>query len=149
MIAPLAPLVAAMAAGIIVDRWLDPCETKVWVTIALILGAIAALTTRVTSIFYVSMLAAIAAIGGGWHHHRWTDQSADDLAHSVTETPRPAWLRGVVTEARGLRHRKDAFGIGKTADEKVTTRFVLDITSLSDGGKLAQCVGPSTGRGSR
>ncbi len=133
VIAPLAPLVAAMAAGIIADRWLDPCETKVWVTIALVLGAIAALTTRVTSVFHVAMLAAIAAIGGGWHHHRWTDQSADDLSRSVTETPRPAWLRGVVTEARGLRHRRDGFGIGKTAEEKVTTRFVLDITSSSDG----------------
>jgi competence protein ComEC len=135
VIAPLAPLVAAMAAGIVADRWLEPCETKVWVTTALILGAIAALTTRLTSIFCVAMLAAIAAIGGGWHHHRWSDQSANDLARSVTETPRPVWVRGVVTEARGLRHRRDGFGIGKSAEEKVTTRFVLDITSISDGAR--------------
>ncbi|HEX3449031.1 MAG TPA: ComEC/Rec2 family competence protein, partial [Isosphaeraceae bacterium] len=133
MIAPLAPLVAAMAAGIIADRWLEPCETKVWVTIALVLGAIAASTTRHTSVFCVAMLAATSAIGGGWHHHRWFDQSVDDLARSVTETPRPAWVRGVVSEARGLRHRRDSYGIGKNAEEKVTTRFVLDITSISDG----------------
>ena len=137
VIAPLAPLVAAMAAGIIADRWLEPCETKVWVTIALVLGAIAALTTRHTSVFYVAMLAAISAIGGGWHHHRWSDQSADDLARSVTETPRPAWVRGVVSEARGLRHRRDSFGIGKSAEEKVTTRFVLDITSIERRRALA------------
>ena len=131
VIAPLAPLVAALAAGIIADRCLEPCETKVWVTIGLTLGAVAALTTRITSVFYVTMLAAVVAIGGGWHHHRWSDHGADDLAQSVTEIPRPAWVRGVVSEARGLRHRKDGFGNGN--EEKVTTRFVLDIISLSDG----------------
>ena len=59
--------------------------------------------------------------------------AADDLAWSVTETPRPAWVRGVVSEARGLRHQREGFGFGTSDQEKVTTRFVLDITSISDG----------------
>src|SRR5258707_3938667 len=69
VIAPLAPLVAAMAAGIIADRWLEPCETKVWVTIALVLGAIAASTTRHTSVFCIALLSATSAIGRGWVNH--------------------------------------------------------------------------------
>ena len=59
--------------------------------------------------------------------------AADDLAWSVTETPRPAWVRGVVSEARGLRHQREGFGFGTGDHEKVTTRFVLDVTSISDG----------------
>ena len=51
----------------------------------------------------------------------------------ATETPRPAWVRGVVSEARGLRHQRPGFGFGTSEQEKVTTRFVLDFTDISDG----------------
>ena len=133
VIAPLAPLLAAAAVGIVADRWLLALETKTWVTIALPFGVIAIVTIRHTRLFCLALLAGIAAIGAGWHHHRWSDMAADDLAWSVTETPRPAWARGVVSEARGLRHQRAGFGFGTSDQEKVTTRFVLDLTSISDG----------------
>ena len=60
---------------------------------------------------------------------------ADDLAWTVTETPRPAWVRGVVREALGITPRQreaSAFGTDATTT-KVTTRFVLDLTAISDG----------------
>ena len=57
----------------------------------------------------------------------------NDLAWSITETPRPAWVRGVVSDARGLRHQRAGFGFGGGNDDKVTTRFVLDLTAISDG----------------
>ena len=99
----------------------------------LVLGVITIGTVRLTPVYSLAMLAACSAIGAGWHHHRWSDLAADDLAWSVTETPRPAWVRGVVSEARGLRHQRGGFGFGAGNDEKVTTRFVLDLTSISDG----------------
>ena len=133
VIAPLAPLLVASAVGIVADRWLLAFETKQWVKVALALGVIAILTNRHTRLCYLALLAAFAAIGAGWHHHRWSDMAADDLAWSVTETPRPAWVRGVVSEARGLRHQKQGFGFGTSDHDKVTTRFVLDLTSISDG----------------
>ena len=133
VVAPLAPLVVAVAAGVLADRWLDPCLTKTWVTVALVLGAIAMLAIRHTILFCCAMLPAFAALGGGWHHHCWSDLAADDLAWSVTETPRPAWVRGVVNEARGLRHRREGFGFGTSDSEQVTSRFVLQLTSISDG----------------
>jgi competence protein ComEC len=126
-------LVAAVAAGILADRWIDPWQTKTWVAIALGLAVIAALAIRHTILFCITVLAALFAVGGGWHHHRWSDLAADDLAWSLTEMPRPAWVRGVVSESRGLRHRREGFGFGTSQEEQVTTRFVLDVASISDG----------------
>jgi competence protein ComEC len=133
VIAPLAPVVAAMAVGIMTDRWFLPLETGTWVWIALALGALATLTVRRLFASCIGILAAFCAIGGGWHHHRWSDLAGDDLAWSITEAPRPAWVRGVISEARGIRHRKEGFGFAKNDEEKVTTRFVLDLTAVSDG----------------
>jgi len=131
VIAPLAPLVAAAAAGIVADRWLLPAETTTWAAMALVLGMIAALTIRHTILFCMAVLAATAAVSGGWHHHRWSDRPADDVSWSVTDMPRPVWARGVVSESRGLRHQRDGFGTSET--NKVTYRFVLDLKSISDG----------------
>ncbi len=133
MIAPLAPVVAAVAIGIVADRWFLTFATKTWVMIALALGVIAIMTNRRTRLNTLALLAAFFAIGAGWHHYRWSDMFADDLARSVAETPRPAWVRGVVSEARGLRHQRQGFGFGTGDQEKVTTRFVLDLTSITDG----------------
>jgi competence protein ComEC len=133
VIAPLAPILVAATLGIVADRWLLAFETKTWVTIALPFGVIAILTNRHTRICCLALLAGVLAIGAGWHHLCWSDMVADDLARSVTETPRPTWARGVVREARGLRHQREGFGFGTSDHGKVTTRFVLDVTSISDG----------------
>jgi competence protein ComEC len=141
VIAPLAPLVVAMAAGIVADRWFLTFESKTWLTSAVVLGLIALLTIRRTAVFSLAVLAAFSALGAGWHHSRWSDLAANDLAWTMTETPRPAWVRGVVSEARGLRHQRAGFGFGTGNDEKVSTRFVLDFTAISDGESWHQATG--------
>jgi competence protein ComEC len=133
VIAPLAPLVAAVAAGIVADRWFVPFETQMWASIALTFGAVAIGTIGHTAVYNLAVLAAFGAVGAGWHHVRWSDLAKSDLAWSITETPRPAWIRGMVSEARGLRHQHAGFGFGTSHEEKVTTRFVLDLTAISDG----------------
>ena len=86
----------------------------------------------------MALLAAFPFIGAAWHHYRWSDMDADDLAMDRHRNSRPAWVRGIVSEARGLRHQRPGFGFGGGDQEKVTTRFVLDITSITDGRTLAQ-----------
>ena len=115
VVAPLVPLVAAVAMGIVVDRFVEPCQTKAWLMIALACGAIAVLTVRRALISSLAVMVASCAIGGGWHHFRWSDMAPDDLAWSITETPRPAWVRGVVREALGLR-KTEGFGFGTDDD---------------------------------
>ena len=63
VIAPLAPLVAAVAVGIVADRWLLPFETKTWVMIALALGVIAIVTDRRTRSVTWPLLAAFSRSG--------------------------------------------------------------------------------------
>jgi competence protein ComEC len=131
-IAPLVPLVVALAAGIVLDRDAEPFRTRMWVGLALVFGMVAALPVRKSSISRAALLAAFVAMGGGWHHYRWTDLAADDLAHSVTETPQPAWVRGVVRDSLGKR-QTDSFGLGSGETPKVTSRFVLDLAEIHDG----------------
>jgi competence protein ComEC len=133
VIAPLAPLLGAMAIGIVADRWFIEFTTNLLAGILLALGVIAILTNRRIRVCYLVLLAAFAVAGAAWHHCRWSDMSSNDLARSTTETPRPAWVRGVVREARGVRHQRPGFGFGASVQDKVTTRFVLDITSVCDG----------------
>jgi competence protein ComEC len=131
--APLAPALVAIAIGILADRWLIALETQTLDLIALALGVIAIVTNRHARFCNLALLAALPFVGAAWHHYRWSDMDADDLARTVTETPRPAWVRGFVSEARGLRHQRPGFGFGGGDQEKVTTRFVLDVTAITDG----------------
>jgi competence protein ComEC len=132
VVAPLVPVVAAFAAGILVDRYVEPCGTKMWAGLALGCGGIAALAIRHGVVGALVLLFALFAVGGAWHHYRWSDLAPDDLAWSMTETPRPAWVRGVVREALGRRQSEGhPFGTGEAL--RVTTRFVLDLRAISDG----------------
>ena len=73
-----------------------------------------------------ALLLAFGALGGGWHHYRWSDLAADDLARGVDETPRPAWVRGVLGEVLGFRP-------GEFPGDRGSTRAVLDLTGVNDG----------------
>jgi len=121
-----------MASGIVIDRFAEPCGTRAWVELAVISVTIAALAVPRRLLFAPALLVALTAMGGGWHHYRWSDMTHDDLAWTVTETPSPAWVRGEVRETLGLR-TTEGFGAATDDRAQVTTRFVLDLTEISDG----------------
>jgi competence protein ComEC len=131
-IVPLVPLVVALATGIVLDRYAEPLGTRSWVGLVLVLGSIAALRIRRSAFARAALFAAFVALGGGWHHYRWTDLAPDDLAQGATETPQPAWLRGVVRESLGKR-LSEGFGSRRGDSPQVTTRFVLDLAGFNDG----------------
>lgn len=125
--APLAPVALAMGIGITVDRYLASGTTLFWVTAALAAAAVAALCGRgATGVAYAAILTAWLAVGGGWHHARWSDLAPEDVARRVSETPQPAWLRGVLLEV-------PAFRPGSGRNEAGSTRTVLAVSALSDG----------------
>ncbi len=135
--APLAPLVAAMALGITVDRFVEPWAMSPWINLALAASVVAALTCRRAIASSLAVMIAFFAIGGGWHHYRWTDRDRDDLSWSITETPRSAWVRGVVRETLGVRRGdRNPFGTGFGSDadgpSRSRTRLVVDLTTISD-----------------
>jgi hypothetical protein len=79
-------------------------------------------------------------MGRGCLHFLWSDLAADDLAASVTDTPQPAWVRGVVRESLGLR-QSEGFGFRSGDTPNVTSRFVLDVTAISDGNRWHKASG--------
>ncbi len=74
------------------------------------------------------LLVASLSLGAGWHHTRWFEMSADDLGRAAVdlETPRPAWLRGTVTEMQGTRADPDD-------PNRILTRFVFDVDAARLG----------------
>ena len=130
--APVAPLLLAMAGGIAIDRDVDPIETRSWISLALAALTVSALSLRRDAVSGTAVLAAVLALGAAWHHARWNDDPADDLAWSVTETPRPAWLRGVIVEVLGLRTSE---GYGPGDPPRVVTRMIVDVTEVTDGSR--------------
>ncbi|HEX8203509.1 MAG TPA: hypothetical protein VF590_23740, partial [Isosphaeraceae bacterium] len=71
LIAPLAPLALAVAAGIGADRLAPAWETATWAALAAAATAAAAWHRR-RAAGQVLVLVAFAALGGGWHHHHWS-----------------------------------------------------------------------------
>ena len=130
LMAPMALVLVALCAGIAIDRHLDPFETSTWITLVLASITVACLGLRRALLSSVALLAAILAIGGGWHHYRWNELAADDLSWGASETPRPAWARGVIIELLGTRTFE---GYGHGDPQRVVTRLVVEITGISDG----------------
>jgi competence protein ComEC len=137
MWAPLVPLVLAAGLGIVVDRYADPWETGTWAALAVGAGAGALLATNRELAGNLAVVAAFWALAGGWHHCRWSDRGPDDPGRSVGETPRPAWVRGLVREVLGVRPDfSDRYGAAPgsgTARPELKTRFVVDLKALNDG----------------
>jgi competence protein ComEC len=123
LVAPLVPLAVAFAAGVVADRFGGPWGTVGWGSIALIAsaGLGAGLWRRPYAPIPV-VLVVIMALGGGWHHARWSDLAPDDLARSVSEQPRPAWVRGVLRDVLGIY-----------PGDPGLTRAVLEVTGVRDG----------------
>ena len=119
--APLAPLAIGLAAGVVVDRFGLSLATSTWAMLAVAAGVIALVRPANWLLFL-----AFAMVGGGWHHQRWNDLAADDLARDDWVTPRPAWLRGTIVE--GPHHYPE-----DAAHEDGSTRLVLDTRGASDG----------------
>ncbi|MEW4568873.1 ComEC/Rec2 family competence protein [Tautonia sp. JC769] len=127
---PLAPVAVALASGIILDRFGAWCGTATWAAMALSASLVALVGLNRKRLCYPALLLAIAALGGAWHHWRWSDLAADDLARVVTEEPRPGWVRGIVLTVP--EHRAGSVAEERPGDDGYT-RFELRITSASDG----------------
>ena len=141
--APFVWMVAALATGIVLDRYLEPWETRKWAGLTLVLAATAVFAGRRPLLCGGLVLAATAAVGGGWHHSRYSDMDPDDLAQSVAEAGHPAWVRGVVRDALGVR-TSEGFGFGTQAATSVSTRFVVDLTEIGDGTDWRRASGRAT-----
>ena len=125
-VVPLVPLAVAAVVAVAVDHQFGAWSTSVWVAIASILGAAGCVLSRHRVPGLVMVVLAVGALAGGWHHYRWWDVSADDLARVLDESPRPVWWRGVVFDVLGFRP-------GSGPDDAGVTRAVLEVAATCAG----------------
>ena len=128
--APWAPAAIAFAVGIAADRRAAPLSTASWLWLALVAAGTGLVVLKRTWPSSLLLIAALIALGGGWHHRRWSDLGADDLSRICDEEPGPAWVRGVVLTAP--EHRRGPADPERPEDEGYS-RFWLRITAASDG----------------
>lgn len=140
--APLAPVALALAAGIALDRAMAPVELEVWAVGTLGLAAAAAWARprdrgpigSLLRPWVVLLLLAFTGLGGAWHHRWWSRLKPNDLAWWIDETPRPAWLRGVLVSV-------PEFHPPEFPDENGSTRALLELTGRNDGRDWQPCTG--------
>ena len=128
LVAPLVPLAIAVAAGLATDRFVNPWGAPTWGAIALVsASAFGVAAWRRSVVEMLALLTIALALGGGWHQACWSGLDADDLARSVGEIPRPAWVRGVLHDVSGVHP-------GVHPGDPGVTRAVLDVTRVCDEG---------------
>ncbi len=138
------PAALGVVAGIAADRFLIGWTTWAWWIAAFLGIAVALVEGRAGWRTSLGIVLAFVGVGGAWHHGRWSDLAADDIARGFEDrdSPRPCWLRGVVVEAPVYRADADRPG------GQGTTRTVVAVTAASDGrdwsrasGKVAAWIG--------
>jgi competence protein ComEC len=121
------PVALAVVAGIVLDRHGPPVSTRNWALVAVGLGVVALVGSRRGCVVYPAVLGTLLVLAGSWHHHRWDDVAADDLAR-VVDDPTPSWVRGTLADVIGFRPSFDGEGDG-------VTRAVLDVCAVHDRGE--------------
>ena len=131
---PTVPVALALIAGTCLDRYSALAETKHWVYLASAASIAGLLSMQWRRLSAVLIVLALIALAAAWHHRRWSEVADDDLGHSVNDTPRPAWIKGVIVESLGFRP-------GKTDEDSGSTRFSLDTTAVHNAKGEQACSG--------
>src|SRR5580704_12253862 len=96
---PLVVVAAAMAAGIVADRY---CPLGWWTWIGLTgsaLGTWLLLRRRQWhAAAMIFLIVAVAGVGGAWHHAQWDLFPRDDLGLFAREGSEPVGLEAIVTD---------------------------------------------------
>jgi competence protein ComEC len=107
----------------VIDRYAEPFGTLTWGGLSLAFCGLAIVLIRRPWIGAAFLLGAFVALSGARHHSQWSDLASDDLAQVARETPRPAWVRGVIVDVLGFRP-------GRVPDDRGVTRGVLEIVQV-------------------
>jgi competence protein ComEC len=130
---PLVVLLAVVASGILLDRYLDWSLTF-WASLAasLLLGWYLAWRRGWQRGSVVLLLLAAAAVGGAKHHSHWNLFSSDDLGRVAKHRSRPACVEAIaITGPRRIPPPPPDVFSAIPAQER--TQVTLQITRVRDG----------------
>src|SRR5436190_19414740 len=101
---PLVVLICALAAGIVVDRWLSLPAEVWWLlgTGAVVFWLGVWFVRRKQAASWV-LMASVLATGGAWHHAYWRLYAADEISRMVQEEARPVCVEAIaITSPRWI-----------------------------------------------
>jgi len=131
---PLAPLALAAAAGIVLDRQLEPAPALTLpAALALLIAWVTARTTTPAGLSPAYLWCAVAALAASYHHLTRHGLAGDDIARFVATEQRPARLRGTLNTEPVIPKKRPADVFRGYADSE-TTRFVLRVSHLRNAG---------------
>lgn len=139
---PLLPVLAAIAAGIVCERWFRVSPVLGWTIAAMALAVWFPLIrrTRITAAA-VCLFVAFVGLGTVWHHAQWRTYDATELAWFADDTPQPVCL-----EARVIRQvyrlPADSGSALSPIPQPPRTMFEVEVTRLRNGTAWQ----PATGR---
>lgn len=98
--APLVPVAAAAAVGILCDRLAD-LPPAAWLAVAAFSLTLWVLIGRVRChrVASLALLTAVAACAGGWHQLRWNYFDSDDLGLLARDDPQPVCLEALAIDS--------------------------------------------------
>lgn len=93
---PLVLVAAALAAGIVADRY-SPASAVVWWLIALATwcGWLLAWRLRWTQFATALLCCSVAGLGAAWHHQRWRLFGEDEIGRFAVDEARPVCLEAI------------------------------------------------------
>jgi competence protein ComEC len=131
--APAAPVAVAFAVGIGLDQWLAGAPAQ-WM--ALSAAAVAVWGVACWRKWHLaaacSVLLAMAAAGGLWHHVRWSVVGRNHIAEYATDEARPVRLVGTVADEPYVVPRKEG-NLLAAIPQYDRTVCILECRSLHSG----------------
>jgi competence protein ComEC len=130
---PLVIVLAAVAAGIVADRFW-PLPLAAWWIVAV--GAIAAwlaIWRRGRQIAaYFALLTAIAATSAAWHHCRWYLMGKDDLGLAARRKPEPICIDAIALQTPRRMPELEASPLRPPRSQE-QVRLQVDFCAVRDG----------------
>ena len=130
---PLVLLVSALAGGMALDRLVSAPAALWWFGSCGLLISWTLLWRRKRERGASTvLLLAVAAVGGAWHHDRWSLFGDDEVGRMVTERIRPLVLEGVALHSPRWSPAPPPTAL-RTVPKGDETELLLRVTSVRDG----------------
>ncbi len=141
---PLVVLLAAFCLGIVVDRHF-PLSVAVWWTLGAAAWALwfCVWLRQFDRVSACALFVCAAAVGGAWHHMRWSMFSAQDLGRCAREESQPTYVEAVLLnnprlEAAPPPNPLHTFAVGDQ------TEVFVRVTGVRDGRAWRSASGRAT-----
>ena len=130
---PLVAVLAAVAAGMVIDRY-RPLPAEVWWTIAAAgLGGWFMLCRKRRNVAaFVLLLAAVAALAASWHHCCWNLFGSDDLGLFARTRQQPVCIEAVALQTPRVIPQPE-FNPLRSPRPGEEIRFEVELRAIRDG----------------